>query len=52
MDDRSSSKQASNPVEKVNQLLDELTTTVDSSQAKPSDRRREHRGPLKSLSNA
>ncbi|MGD1908530.1 MAG: hypothetical protein ACFB0C_21450 [Leptolyngbyaceae cyanobacterium] len=52
MDDRVSSKQACNPVEKVNRLLDELVATADSTQVKTSDRRREHHASLKSLTHS
>ncbi len=51
MGDRSSSKQAGNPADKVNQLLDELTATTESPQTKASDRRREPHASLKALSN-
>jgi hypothetical protein len=52
MDDPASSKQASNPVEKVNQLLDELVATTESSQAQASDRRHKRHALLKAVSNA
>lgn len=51
MNDRSSSKQACNPADKVNQLLDELTATTEASHIKASDRRRDHHASLKTLSN-
>ncbi|MDA0267029.1 MAG: hypothetical protein O3A14_08710 [Cyanobacteria bacterium] len=49
MNDRSSSKQACNPADKVNQLLDELVATTEASQIKR-DRRREPHASLKALS--
>lgn len=49
MDDRPSSKQACNPVDKVQKILDELVATTEPSQKR--DRRREPQAALKSLSN-
>jgi hypothetical protein len=48
MDDRPSSKQACNPVDKVQKILDELVATTESPQGR--DRRREPHASLKSLS--